>query len=273
MSEFSALVAFGEGARDVSDTAFGAFAIHSLPALKAEFGRDSEEYKTAVLALKAVLTTVSFLSMGMPILSLLCYEPAVRSSNLALIFLNSKESSHPRSETANPAAAQSSQAPFPAFPPGNAPIYSHSVCHLTAESCVNGTSECSGRGQCVSVRKGPKTCFVCQCTVTKDSKNRTEHWSGSACQTQDFSVYVFSFLQSCWSSPNPPQWLHPVSRHRHHCNLAHWPDYFFTHGDRCGRAAQRPGRGSRPETRLNSDVGAVQIFDTTIIYRGFEKTK
>ena len=63
MSEFSALAAFGEGMRDVSETAFGAFAIHSLPALRAEFGRDSEEYKTAVLALKAALTTVSFLSI------------------------------------------------------------------------------------------------------------------------------------------------------------------------------------------------------------------
>ena len=192
MSEFSALAAFGEGMRDVSETAFGAFAIHSLPALRAEFGRDSEEYKTAVLALKAALTTVSFSPYGRPVLRLLDFEPAVRSSNLALIFLNPRESSHPRSETANPAAAQSSQAPFPAFPPGNAPIYSHSVCHLTEESCVNGTSECSGRGQCVSVRKGPKTCFVCQCAATKDSKNRTEHWSGSACQTQDLSVYVSS---------------------------------------------------------------------------------
>ena len=64
MSEFSALAAFGEGIRDVSDTAFGAFAVHSLPALEAEFGRDSEEYTTAVLALKAALTTVGFLSVG-----------------------------------------------------------------------------------------------------------------------------------------------------------------------------------------------------------------
>lgn len=64
MSELSALAEFGEGMQDVSDTAFGAFAVHSLPALEAEFGRDSEEYKTAVLALKAVLATVSFLSMG-----------------------------------------------------------------------------------------------------------------------------------------------------------------------------------------------------------------
>jgi len=170
MSEFSALTEFGEGVRDVSDTAFGAFVVHSLPGLKAEFGHDSEEYKTAVLALKAALTT-----------------PAMQSSNLALILLNS-EPSHPRRETTYHAAAQSSQAPFPAFPPSNAPIYSHSVCHRTAESCVKGTSECSGRGQCVFVKKGPKSCFVCQCAVTKDSKDRTEYWSGSACQTQDVST-------------------------------------------------------------------------------------
>jgi len=60
MSEFSTLADFGEGMQDVSDTAFGAFAFHSLPALEAEFGRDSEEYKTAVLALKAALATVRF---------------------------------------------------------------------------------------------------------------------------------------------------------------------------------------------------------------------
>lgn len=63
MSEFSALADFGEGMRDVSDTSFGAFAVHSLPTLKAEFGRDSEEYKTAVLALKAALATVRFPSV------------------------------------------------------------------------------------------------------------------------------------------------------------------------------------------------------------------
>lgn len=66
MSEFSALAGFGEGVQDVSDTAFGAFAIHSLPTLQAEFGRDSEEYKTAVLALKAALATVSFFSNVRP---------------------------------------------------------------------------------------------------------------------------------------------------------------------------------------------------------------
>ena len=68
MSELSALADFGEGAQDVSDTAFGAFAIHSLPALKAEFGRDSEEYKTAVLALEAALAAVSFLYVRRPYL-------------------------------------------------------------------------------------------------------------------------------------------------------------------------------------------------------------
>lgn len=60
MSELSALAEFGDGMQDVSDTAFGAFAVHSLPALEAEFGRDSEEYKTAVLTLKAALAIVSF---------------------------------------------------------------------------------------------------------------------------------------------------------------------------------------------------------------------
>ena len=71
MSEFSTLADFGEGMQDVSDTAFGAFAFHSLPALEAEFGRDSEEYKTAVLALKAALATVRFSFCGFaPILGL-----------------------------------------------------------------------------------------------------------------------------------------------------------------------------------------------------------
>lgn len=85
--------------------------------------------------------------------------------------------------------AQQTQAPFPA-PSGNSPIYSSSTCFASAASCTNGTSECSGRGQCAPVRKGPKECFVCQCVKTKDSKNRTEWWSGASCQTKDVSTYV-----------------------------------------------------------------------------------
>jgi hypothetical protein len=87
------------------------------------------------------------------------------------------------------AAAKSTQAPFP-FPPGNAPIFSSSTCYTSADTCRNGTTECSGRGQCISVKKGMRECFVCQCARTKDAKNRTEYWSGSSCQNKDVSTCV-----------------------------------------------------------------------------------
>jgi hypothetical protein len=90
-------------------------------------------------------------------------------------------------------AAKSTQAPFP-FPPGNAPIFSSSTCYASADTCRNGTTECSGRGQCVPVKKGARECFICQCALTKDAKNRTEYWSGSSCQNKDVSTCVLLFL-------------------------------------------------------------------------------
>jgi Domain of unknown function (DUF3844) len=93
------------------------------------------------------------------------------------------------------ATAKSTQAPFP-VPPGNAPIFSSSICYTSADTCRNETTQCSGRGQCLSVKKGVRECFVCQCALTKDAKNRTEYWSGSSCQNKDVStcVLLFPFL-------------------------------------------------------------------------------
>ncbi|KAG8852749.1 hypothetical protein FRB91_006030 [Serendipita sp. 411] len=150
---------------------FGSFHFSSLPALQSQYGHSSEAFQSVLLAVKAALSS-----------------PALQDINLALV-LNPKSQ---KTVNFDVRAAESTQAPLPA-PPKNAPIFSNSKCFTSAAACQKGTTECSGRGQCVPVKKGPKECFVCQCAVTLDVKNRTEHWSGVACETKDVST-VFTLV-------------------------------------------------------------------------------
>ncbi|CAG7854800.1 SubName: Full=Uncharacterized protein {ECO:0000313/EMBL:CCA68685.1} [Serendipita indica DSM 11827] len=159
---FDALEEFIEGEHSTSRK-FGTFHVSSLQALEDEFGRSSDEFQSTLLALKAVLS-----------------NPSLDKVNMAVVF--SPVTSNILARDAEP-----TQAPFPA-PPGNAPIFSSSKCYTSASACKKGTTECSGRGQCVPIRKGARECYICQCAVTKDSKNRTEYWSGAACDTKDVST-------------------------------------------------------------------------------------
>lgn len=89
--------------------------------------------------------------------------------------------------------ASESQAPLPSGVPPQLPIGSISTCFASLDACNNDTSSCSGRGQCVKASKAGRTCFVCNCGLTKsgEGKNvKTEYWAGEKCERKDISGYV-----------------------------------------------------------------------------------
>lgn len=93
-----------------------------------------------------------------------------------------------------------SQAPLPSVPP-QLPIGSISTCFASLDVCNNGTSSCSGRGQCVKASKAGRTCFVCNCGFTKsgEGKNvKTEYWAEEKCERKDISGYVLADVYSDW---------------------------------------------------------------------------
>ncbi|PVF97044.1 hypothetical protein CPB86DRAFT_786380 [Serendipita vermifera] len=167
MKAFDSLVEFIEG-NHISGRRFGAFHLSSLRAMESEYGLTSDAFQSILLAVKATLSS-----------------PSLQGVNLAVVVaLDGENTDFTRRKESAP---QSTQAPFP-IPPGNAPIFSRSTCFTSAETCRKGTTECSGRGQCVPVKKGSKQCYVCQCAITKDAKHRREYWSGAACEVKDVST-------------------------------------------------------------------------------------
>ncbi|KIM31201.1 hypothetical protein M408DRAFT_255534 [Serendipita vermifera MAFF 305830] len=160
---------------DSSTRRFGAFHITTLIDFEQVHDLDSVQYSNIKQAINEALT-----------------DPALERFNVAVVF-SAPETNADRTHHASIASMpKSTQAPFPA-PPRSAPIFSNSICYASASTCQNGTTECSGRGQCVPIRKGPRECYVCQCAVTKDTKNRTEYWSGASCQNKDVSM-AFSLV-------------------------------------------------------------------------------
>uniref|UniRef100_A0A8H8CNH2 Vacuolar sorting protein Vps3844 C-terminal domain-containing protein n=1 Tax=Psilocybe cubensis TaxID=181762 RepID=A0A8H8CNH2_PSICU len=90
------------------------------------------------------------------------------------------------------AAPQETQAPLPPSDklPPQQPIGSISTCFTTLDACNNGTSTCSGRGQCLQASKAGRTCFVCSCGITttgEGNKIKTDHWAGESCERKDIS--------------------------------------------------------------------------------------
>lgn len=89
---------------------------------------------------------------------------------------------HPSTYSTNLFDKRAAPKPHPVIP-----IYSTSQCFKTMDACTNGTDTCSGHGECLSVTRGPKTCFACSCGVTKDSKGRKTTWAGQSCERIDYS--------------------------------------------------------------------------------------
>ncbi|CDS12498.1 hypothetical protein LRAMOSA04692 [Lichtheimia ramosa] len=51
------------------------------------------------------------------------------------------------------------------------------TCYVTEDACLNGTSSCSGRGECVPDGKSDNECYVCKC--------QSSSYLGDACQVED----------------------------------------------------------------------------------------
>lgn len=85
--------------------------------------------------------------------------------------------------------AQPPQSPFPSpKTPDTAPVFSTSTCFTSADACRNATATCSSRGDCVSVTRAGRTCFVCQCgKAPLEEGGKNISWAGSMCQKKDIS--------------------------------------------------------------------------------------
>ena len=158
MSEISTLLDFVES--DSTSGRFGAFELKGLGEIQRAFGASSEQYRVAADSLRAIIQSAT--AKGSINLAVLTHAP------------NSREKRIPQ------------QSPIPS-PLPNQPISSISTCYDSQETCGDATSSCSGRGECVEVSKAGRTCFICACAATKDSKGRTENWAGEACERKDVS--------------------------------------------------------------------------------------
>ncbi|KAI0823440.1 hypothetical protein BC628DRAFT_1340224 [Trametes gibbosa] len=163
IKEFYSLMEFlGDG--QLPADRFGAFDLSHLGDLRQAYGRESEQYRTTV---ETVANIVNYVLKS-------------PNTKLAVVVAPSSSGKHGK--------RQPPQSPFPPPLPHPAePIDSISTCYTSADVCTNVTSSCSGHGECVSASKAGKTCFVCACGPTKDSKGRSEQWAGSSCERKDVS--------------------------------------------------------------------------------------
>ncbi|KAH9920152.1 uncharacterized protein B0H18DRAFT_881328 [Fomitopsis serialis] len=168
LSQMTTLVDFVES-DDIPTDKFAAVLLTGLSELATEHGRQSEQYKLAAETIRGFLSSVT----------------EKRDLKLAVVTLPSTVSQAKRQVSS---ALQPPQTPFPPPKPGPAePIDAIATCYSTAETCGNSTSSCSGHGQCVQASKQGRTCYVCACSATKDTKGQTEDWAGSACERKDVS--------------------------------------------------------------------------------------
>lgn len=168
LSEMTTLVEFLES-DDIPTDKFAALELTGLSALAEQHGRDSEQYRLASETIR------SFLASALE----------KRDLKLALVTVPPSVSSLKRQDGY---AFQPPQSPLPP-PIANPaePIDAVATCYTSAETCGNSTNACSGHGQCVMATKAGRSCFVCACSATKDSRGGTENWAGSACERKDVS--------------------------------------------------------------------------------------
>lgn len=77
------------------------------------------------------------------------------------------------------------------------------ACFNSAESCMEATDSCSGRGNCTNkygeAPADPKegdVCYVCRCIGTASKSGDVKHWGGPTCGKQDVSVPFWLFVTS-----------------------------------------------------------------------------
>ncbi|KAF4567247.1 hypothetical protein EYR40_006244 [Pleurotus pulmonarius] len=156
--------------RETESPGFAALDASPLTEIRNKYGPFSEQYTVTLLELRSLVNVAMTLS-----------------DNLNFAYLT--YSNHVRDKRA--AEAQQTQSPLPSDRPApQQPIGSISTCFTTADACTNGTSSCSGRGQCVEAKKAGRSCFVCTCGVTKTgsgAKTKTDVWVGESCEREDVS--------------------------------------------------------------------------------------
>ncbi|RDB25224.1 hypothetical protein Hypma_007924 [Hypsizygus marmoreus] len=167
LHDIDSLTTFFETAEAPS---FAAVELKQLSDLRQRYGPTSEEYAGAATKIRHFLERA--------------YQEA-DTFHTALLTFSSSPPAHAKREP------QTSQSPLPpTSPPPQEPIGSISTCFSSAEACTNGTSSCSGRGQCVEANKAGRTCFICLCGVTKTgegAKVKTDTWVGQSCERKDVS--------------------------------------------------------------------------------------
>ncbi|PCH36031.1 hypothetical protein WOLCODRAFT_140191 [Wolfiporia cocos MD-104 SS10] len=168
VSEMSTLVGFID-IDDVPTDKFTAVELTGLSALAEEYGHDSEQYTTAAATLETFIERVLMR----------------HSIKLAVMVVPSFAQTAKRQD-ANAFQPPQSPLPPPVVHPAE-PVDAVATCHASVEACANVTSSCSGHGECVQASKAGRTCFVCACASTRDTRGRTEYWAGSACERQDVS--------------------------------------------------------------------------------------
>ncbi|KAF8973020.1 hypothetical protein BDZ97DRAFT_1912616 [Flammula alnicola] len=165
-SDVSSLVSFFNSAEGPS---FAAIELSKLHEIGKIYGHSSEEYIQVAENLRAFL------------------ENILQDDSFTLAILTFATPSS--ASLVKRDAPQESQIPLPA-PPPQQPIGSVSTCFTSLDACNNGTSSCSGRGQCAEASKAGRTCFVCTCGVTKTGegkKVKTTYWAGESCERKDVS--------------------------------------------------------------------------------------
>lgn len=161
---------------DAEEPSFAAIELSKVREARQKFGFDSYEYSEVADEIRNLL------------------QDAAESNNFNVVVLTFAAPSSP--SIVKRAAPQESQVPFPA-PPPQLPIGGVSTCFTSLDACNNGTSSCSGRGECAKATKAGKTCFVCSCGATKvgeGNKVKTTYWAGDSCERKDVSGYVIKLL-------------------------------------------------------------------------------
>ncbi|KDR75115.1 hypothetical protein GALMADRAFT_249028 [Galerina marginata CBS 339.88] len=168
LEDVSSLVTFFDAAEEPS---FAAIELSKLHDIGKTYGHSSEKYIQVANKLRALL------------------EEMVEDDRFTVAVLTFATPSS--ASLVKRQAPQETQAPLPSdFPAPQLPIGGISTCFTSLDGCNNGTSVCSGRGKCVEASKAGRSCFVCNCGVTKTgegNKVKTDYWAGESCERKDIS--------------------------------------------------------------------------------------
>ncbi|KDN49246.1 hypothetical protein K437DRAFT_255377 [Tilletiaria anomala UBC 951] len=197
--------------------AFQAWRFSSLPALKATYGADSEQYQSAVQAVGAAIKSATeklkkyasdasqelrmavIVSSDASSLEVGAEDSVVKKREVQYLlapFSTASKRQHLLQQDVYHAAA-SSPASSPYVPRGSAATLTTSTrspneadyagkCFPNKSDLFKATAECSGRGDAVERNFAGRKCYRCVCRVIRTDTSVT-YWAGEACQKIDVS--------------------------------------------------------------------------------------